>query len=202
PASGEAATGDLADQQQSRPGDRQSGAECRARAASRPAGGARRMGNRTSGGSGARRPLPPGYPAYCRLQPGRQAAWHRSDLPGPVPLPRPAGQPGSGAAGAPQRRRTMAAGADLGQRPDLLVALDVWETEPLVDPALAARCRLATPHIAGYSLDGKLRGTAQIYQALCLFLDRPASLALEQLAPRSGAGQWQLEPGTPPDWAL
>ncbi|SFQ71345.1 erythronate-4-phosphate dehydrogenase [Halopseudomonas formosensis] len=96
----------------------------------------------------------------------------------------------------------QALSAVLGQRPDLLVALDVWETEPLVDPALAARCRLATPHIAGYSLDGKLRGTAQIYQALCRFLDRPASLALEQLAPRSGAGQWQLEPGTPPDWAL
>ena len=90
----------------------------------------------------------------------------------------------------------------LEQRSDLLVALDVWESEPLVDPDLAARCALATPHIAGYSLDGKLRGTAQIHQALCHFLERPVNHALEQLAPRSGAGQWTVEPGTPPDWAL
>lgn len=92
--------------------------------------------------------------------------------------------------------------AVLQDRPDLLVALDVWETEPLVDPQLASRCALATPHIAGYSLDGKLRGTAQIYQALCQFLDLPATLTLEQLAPRTGAGQWTMEPGTPADWLL
>lgn len=92
--------------------------------------------------------------------------------------------------------------AVLTRRPDLLVALDVWETEPLVDPALAARCALATPHIAGYSLDGKLRGTAQIYQALCRFLDTPATLTLDQLAPRTGAGEWMMEPGTPADWLL
>ena len=90
----------------------------------------------------------------------------------------------------------------LAQRTDLLVALDVWEHEPLADPQLAGRCALATPHIAGYSLDGKLRGTAQIYQALCRFLELPANLVLEQLAPRSGAGQWMFEAGTPPDWAL
>lgn len=90
----------------------------------------------------------------------------------------------------------------LQQRSDLLVALDVWEHEPLVDPQLAARCALATPHIAGYSLDGKLRGTAQVYQALCRFLDVPVAMTLEQLAPRSGAGEWLVEPGTPEDWAL
>ncbi|PRB81957.1 4-phosphoerythronate dehydrogenase PdxB [Pseudomonas sp. MYb185] len=90
----------------------------------------------------------------------------------------------------------------LQQRDDLLVALDVWETEPLVDPRLAARCALATPHIAGYSLDGKLRGTVQVYQALCSFLEAPASFSLEQLAPRTGAGEWQVEPGAPPDWLL
>lgn len=90
----------------------------------------------------------------------------------------------------------------LAQRSDLLVALDVWEHEPLADPQLASRCALATPHVAGYSLDGKLRGTAQIYQALCRYLQLPAELVLEQLAPRSGAGSLVLEPGTPPDWAL
>ncbi|MBW6267925.1 4-phosphoerythronate dehydrogenase, partial [Pseudomonas aeruginosa] len=51
-------------------------------------------------------------------------------------------------------RRLLEGGADLE------VALDVWEGEPQADPELAARCLIATPHIAGYSLEGKLRGTA------------------------------------------
>ena len=55
----------------------------------------------------------------------------------------------------------------LQTRPDLAVVLDVWEHEPQVDPQLAALCELATPHIAGYSLDGKIRGTHMIYQAFC-----------------------------------
>lgn len=55
----------------------------------------------------------------------------------------------------------------LQQRPHLAVVLDVWEHEPLVDPQLAALCELATPHIAGYSQDGKIRGTEMIYQAFC-----------------------------------
>lgn len=87
----------------------------------------------------------------------------------------------------------------LGQRADLQVALDVWEHEPLVAPALAARCALATPHVAGYSLDGKLRGSEQIYQALCAFLERPASLSLAQLAPSAGIASLQLDVQTPLD---
>lgn len=55
---------------------------------------------------------------------------------------------------------------------DLRVVLDVWEGEPAVDPSLAALCDLATPHIAGYSLDGKMRGTSQIYRTFCEYLDR------------------------------
>lgn len=55
----------------------------------------------------------------------------------------------------------------LAQRSDLRVALDVWEAEPQVDAELAQLCDIATPHIAGYSLDGKIRGTEYIYQAFC-----------------------------------
>lgn len=55
----------------------------------------------------------------------------------------------------------------LARRPDIQAVLDVWEGEPQVDVELAELCWIATPHIAGYSLDGKLRGTAQIYQAFC-----------------------------------
>lgn len=48
--------------------------------------------------------------------------------------------------------------------------LDVWEGEPNVDMELLSNCAIATPHIAGYSFDGKVNGTRQIYEAACAFL--------------------------------
>ncbi len=45
--------------------------------------------------------------------------------------------------------------------------LDVWEGEPAPDLELVAAAAIATPHIAGYSFDGKVNGTRQIYEALC-----------------------------------
>ena len=42
----------------------------------------------------------------------------------------------------------------------MAAALDVWENEPDVDPALVGLAEIATPHIAGYSLDGKANGTS------------------------------------------
>lgn len=50
--------------------------------------------------------------------------------------------------------------------------LDVWEGEPRIRPALLAEAALATPHIAGYSFDGKVNGTEMIYRAACAFLGR------------------------------
>ncbi|MYM61989.1 DUF3410 domain-containing protein [Pseudomaricurvus sp. HS19] len=55
----------------------------------------------------------------------------------------------------------------LASRRDLTVALDVWEPEPLLDLELLQQVALATPHIAGYSYDGKVGGTVQIAAALC-----------------------------------
>jgi erythronate-4-phosphate dehydrogenase len=46
------------------------------------------------------------------------------------------------------------------------LVLDVWEKEPLIDRELMHKCTLATPHIAGYSADGKARGTAMIIHEL------------------------------------
>jgi len=48
--------------------------------------------------------------------------------------------------------------------------LDVWESEPNVDIKLLQRVAIGTPHIAGYSFDGKVNGTRQIYEAACRFL--------------------------------
>lgn len=56
------------------------------------------------------------------------------------------------------------------KRPDIQLVLDVWENEPRVDPVLAGQCLLATPHIAGYSADGKLKGLHQVAAALARHL--------------------------------
>ncbi len=88
------------------------------------------------------------------------------------------------------------------EREDLQAVLDVWEGEPEVDVALADLCVLATPHIAGYSLDGKQRGTAQIYQAYCDFLGQPASVSLNTLLPQPWLSQVTLHAGTDPAWSL
>lgn len=53
----------------------------------------------------------------------------------------------------------------LNERPDIRVAMDVWEGEPSIHWSLVPRVNIATPHIAGYSFDGKLAGTEMIYQA-------------------------------------
>lgn len=45
--------------------------------------------------------------------------------------------------------------------------LDVWENEPDCRRELLERVDIATPHIAGYSFDGKLRGTEMVYHSLC-----------------------------------
>ena len=52
-----------------------------------------------------------------------------------------------------------------GKSPTLV--LDVWENEPDIDKRLLPHVDIATPHIAGYSLDGKVRGTEMLYHAFC-----------------------------------
>ncbi|WP_339450891.1 4-phosphoerythronate dehydrogenase PdxB [Pseudomonas sp. EA_5y_Pfl2_R50] len=87
-------------------------------------------------------------------------------------------------------------------REDLQAVLDVWEAEPEVDAALAELCVLATPHIAGYSLDGKQRGTAQIYQAYCEFIGQPGIIQLGDLLPAPWLSQVTLHGDSDPAWAL
>lgn len=43
--------------------------------------------------------------------------------------------------------------------------LDVWEHEPLVDEGLLRAVDLASPHVAGYSFDGKVNGTVMVVNA-------------------------------------
>ncbi|MBV4534219.1 4-phosphoerythronate dehydrogenase PdxB [Pseudomonas sp. SWRI107] len=88
------------------------------------------------------------------------------------------------------------------ERDDVHAVLDVWEGEPQVDLQLADLCTLATPHIAGYSLDGRQRGTAQIYQALCGVLGEAERVHLADLLPAQALAQIELHADADPAWAL
>jgi erythronate-4-phosphate dehydrogenase len=61
--------------------------------------------------------------------------------------------------------------------------LDVWDDEPAVDGRLLGRVSIASPHIAGYSLEGKLNGTSMVYEAACQFLGEPVRWRMEEAAP-------------------
>lgn len=49
------------------------------------------------------------------------------------------------------------------------LVLDCWENEPDLDIDLLNACEIATPHIAGYSKDGKANGTSMSIQAISRF---------------------------------
>lgn len=61
----------------------------------------------------------------------------------------------------------------LKDRTILAASLDVWENEPNLDSELLDLLYTGTPHIAGYSLDGKAGGTTMSVQAVARFLDLP-----------------------------
>lgn len=68
-------------------------------------------------------------------------------------------------------------------RPDIKLVLDVWEGEPNPMAELVPLVEFATPHIAGYSLEGKARGTFMLYQALCRELKLKENKSLLSLLP-------------------
>ncbi len=58
----------------------------------------------------------------------------------------------------------------------LHAVLDVWPDEPRIDPELVMATTVATPHVAGYSDDGKLNGTGIVYAAFCAWLGEPPAI--------------------------
>ena len=61
--------------------------------------------------------------------------------------------------------------------------LDVWENEPNVLLELIPYCQLTSAHIAGYSLEGKARGTEMLYLALSKLVKTPAKYCLSEFLP-------------------
>jgi erythronate-4-phosphate dehydrogenase len=61
--------------------------------------------------------------------------------------------------------------------------IDTWEGEPSCSDDLLELVDLATPHIAGYSYDGKVCGTVMVYKEACAFLGREALWSPADLLP-------------------
>jgi len=62
--------------------------------------------------------------------------------------------------------------------------LDVWENEPSIDVALLEATDVASPHICGYSADGKVAGVVMIHRAACAFLNRKSDWDPSSKLPR------------------
>lgn len=74
----------------------------------------------------------------------------------------------------------------LAKQDGFTAVLDVFEFEPDVDFELLPLLAFATPHIAGYGLEGKARGTTMIFNSYCQFLGadlRADPAALLPIAP-------------------
>jgi erythronate-4-phosphate dehydrogenase len=73
------------------------------------------------------------------------------------------------------------------------VMLDVWDHEPEIDTRLLTRADVATPHVAGYSLEGKLNGTRLVYEAACRFIGVLPVWEASQAAPPSDVPRIDVE---------
>lgn len=79
---------------------------------------------------------------------------------------------------------------DAGQA--LSVVLDVWEPEPDLNLALLDKVDVGTSHIAGYTLEGKARGTTQVFEAYSQFIGHAQQVALDTLLPAPEFGRITL----------
>lgn len=62
--------------------------------------------------------------------------------------------------------------------------LDVWENEPSINLETLALADIATPHIAGHSREGKVRGTQMLYDAACAFFFKEKKYLFEDVLPK------------------
>lgn len=71
------------------------------------------------------------------------------------------------------------------------VMIDCWEGEPEINRELLERAIVATPHIAGYSLEGKIRATAMAAREIekALFPENNAETDMSHIA-RDAEGRW------------
>jgi len=72
--------------------------------------------------------------------------------------------------------------------------LDVWEDEPNIDIELLEMVDIGTPHIAGYSLDGKIAGMIMIYKAACEYFGLEAKYDIVDFLPEPAVPELNIAP--------
>jgi len=77
--------------------------------------------------------------------------------------------------------------------------LDVWEGEPEIDAELLKMVDIGTPHIAGYSLDGKIAGMIMIYEAACEYFGVEAKYGVGDFLPAPAVGELRAGAEAKPD---
>jgi erythronate-4-phosphate dehydrogenase len=80
----------------------------------------------------------------------------------------------------------------LERRDGFTAVLDVFEFEPQVDFGLLPLLAFATPHIAGYGLEGKARGTTMIFNSYCQFLGNELQADPTKLLPSAPVPKMEL----------
>ena len=76
--------------------------------------------------------------------------------------------------------------------------IDVWENEPNLSVELLSKTELGTPHIAGYSFDGKVNGTKMVYDAMCRHFNIEPGWTPEGVVPEPPVPEISVEPEQAP----
>ncbi len=72
------------------------------------------------------------------------------------------------------------------------VVIDVWENEPDIDTELLGMVDIGTPHIAGYSLDGKLKAVVIVYIKACEHFGIEQEYTFESFLPEPDLPQLRI----------
>ena len=74
--------------------------------------------------------------------------------------------------------------------------VDVWENEPNIDTELLEMVDIGTPHIAGYSLDGRAAGMTMIYEAVCKYFGLEAKFDVDSFLPEPAEPRLGINPNS------
>lgn len=82
------------------------------------------------------------------------------------------------------------------------VVLDVFDKEPAINVELAKLCHFATPHIAGYSLEGRTNGSEMVYRKLCQYSGLPIRKNAQQFLPEPALQRLEFSADSDVEYAL
>jgi erythronate-4-phosphate dehydrogenase len=78
---------------------------------------------------------------------------------------------------------TDALGNALKERHLRSAVIDVWEKEPEINKDILKMISIGTPHIAGYSIEGKTNGAISVYEEVCNFLHAKHNWSIDDKLP-------------------